>query len=203
MMASANLYRQRQDTVHALSAFAQASTVAGQEDQRDSTDRARPTGGSRKAARLIKMISLLPEASFAPALEDINVYTLDAKILGVTESDAAAAAAAFVSEISAESHYRIHLGNLPAISGFVGESLTGGKFLFPSVNVVQDRHTYDTFFNGGITPVASFRFELDRVQRWPAIHRAARHDFARLHEPESCSGSFSISRPVRFLIGCR
>ena len=33
MMASANLYRQRQDTVHALSAFAQASSVAGQEDR--------------------------------------------------------------------------------------------------------------------------------------------------------------------------
>jgi predicted Zn-dependent protease len=33
MMASANLYRQRQDTVHALSAFAQASTVAGEDDR--------------------------------------------------------------------------------------------------------------------------------------------------------------------------
>ena len=32
MMASANVYRQRQDPLHALSAFAQASTVAGQED---------------------------------------------------------------------------------------------------------------------------------------------------------------------------
>ncbi len=53
----------------------------------------------------------------------------------------------------AESHYRIHLGNFPVISGFVGESLTYGRFLFPSVNVVQDRNTYDTFFNGGITPI--------------------------------------------------
>jgi hypothetical protein len=35
----------------------------------------------------------------------------------------------------------------------VGESLTTGQFLFPSVSVVQNRHTYDTFFNGGITPV--------------------------------------------------
>jgi hypothetical protein len=35
----------------------------------------------------------------------------------------------------------------------VGESLTAGRFLFPSVNVIQDRNTYDTYFNGGITPV--------------------------------------------------
>ncbi len=33
MIAAANLYRQRQDTVHALSSFAQANTVAGQENQ--------------------------------------------------------------------------------------------------------------------------------------------------------------------------
>src|ERR1019366_2983240 len=32
MMAAANLSRQRQDPLHALSAFAQASTVAGEQD---------------------------------------------------------------------------------------------------------------------------------------------------------------------------
>jgi hypothetical protein len=56
----------------------------------------------------------------------------------------------------ADSHYRIHIGNLPVISGVVGESLTTGSLLFPSVNVVQDRHTYDTFLNGGITPILHF-----------------------------------------------
>ena len=39
------------------------------------------------------------------------------------------------------------------ISGFVGESFTTGRFLFPSENVIQDRNTYDTYFNGGITPI--------------------------------------------------
>jgi hypothetical protein len=39
------------------------------------------------------------------------------------------------------------------ISGFVGESLTRGRLLFPSVSLVQPRNTYDTFFNGGMTPV--------------------------------------------------
>ena len=31
-----------------------------------------------------------------------------------------------------------------------------GRLLFPSVNVIQDRNTYDTFFNGGITPIWRF-----------------------------------------------
>ena len=58
--------------------------------------------------------------------------------------------------ILADTHYRVHLGNLPVISGFVGESLTTGRFLFPSVGVVQDRNTYDTILNGGITPILHF-----------------------------------------------
>ncbi len=97
-------------------------------------------------------MSFSPEASFAPALEDINVYTLDAKILNVT-NPALLPPPRHSFQSLAESHYRIHLGDLPVISGMAGESLTTGQFLFPSVSVVQDRHTYDTFFNGGITPV--------------------------------------------------
>jgi hypothetical protein len=97
-------------------------------------------------------VSFLPEASFAPALEDINVYTLDARILHVT-NPALLPPPRHSYQSLADSHYRLHLGGLPVISGFVGESLTAGRFLFPSENVVEDRNTYDTYFNGGITPV--------------------------------------------------
>jgi hypothetical protein len=45
---------------------------------------------------------------------------------------------------------------LPAITGFVGQSMTAGRLLYPSVGVVQDRNTYDTIFNGGMTPVLRF-----------------------------------------------
>ena len=152
MMASANLYRQRQDTVHALSAFAQASTVAGQEDQ-GTAETAQYQMAEAEGRQINQKVSFFPEASFAPALEDINVYTLDARILGVTNNPSLLPPPRHSFQNLAESHYRVHLGNLPAISGFVGESMTSGKFLFPSVNVVQSRNTYDTFFNGGITPV--------------------------------------------------
>ena len=152
MMASANLYRQRQDTVHALSAFAQASTVAGQEDQ-GTAQTAQYQMAEAEGRQINQKLSLFPEAAFGPALEDINVYTLDARILGVTENPTLLPPPRHSFQDLAESHYRLHLGHLPVISGFVGESLTSGKFLFPSVNLVQSRHTYDTLFNGGITPV--------------------------------------------------
>ncbi|MGA8429647.1 MAG: tetratricopeptide repeat protein [Candidatus Sulfotelmatobacter sp.] len=154
MMAEANLYRQRQDTAHALSDFASASTVAGQEEQ-PTVQTAQFELASEEGRQITQNVSLSPEASFAPALEDINVYTLDAKILHVTDPSLLPPPRHSYQSL-AESHYRIHLGNLPVISGFVGESLTAGRFLFPSVNVVQDRNTYDTFLNGGITPILHF-----------------------------------------------
>jgi tetratricopeptide (TPR) repeat protein len=151
MMASANLYRQRQDTVHALSSFAQANTVAG-EDNQGTAQIAQDDLALEEGRQINQTVSFLPEASFAPALEDINVYTLDARILHVT-NPALLPPPRHSYQSLADSHYRLHLGGLPVISGFVGESLTAGRFLFPSENVVEDRNTYDTYFNGGITPV--------------------------------------------------
>jgi tetratricopeptide (TPR) repeat protein len=151
MLAEANLYRQRQDTVHALSSFAQANTVAGQENLAE-TQTAQNELALEEGHQINQTVSILPDASFAPALEDINVYTLDARILKVS-NPALLPPPRHSYEDLADTHYRIHIGGLPVISGFVGESFTTGRFLFPSVNVIQDRNTYDTYFNGGITPV--------------------------------------------------
>jgi tetratricopeptide (TPR) repeat protein len=151
MMASANLFRQRQDTVHALSTFAQASTVAGPGNQ-DLTQNAQEEVLSQEGRQINQTVSISPQIAFAPSLEDINVYTLDAKILGVTNPALLPTPRRSFQSL-AESNYRIHIGNLPIISGVVGESMTSGRLLFPSVNVIQDRNTYDTFFNGGIAPV--------------------------------------------------
>ena len=34
--------------------------------------------------------------------------------------------------------------------------MTAGKFLYPSIGFVEDRNTYDTIFNGGVTPILHF-----------------------------------------------
>jgi Tfp pilus assembly protein PilF len=152
MMASANLYRQRQDPLHALSAFAQASTVAGEQDHGIAESSQYVAADQEGRQILNDKLSIVPEGSFAPVLEDINVYALDAKILGVT-NPALLPPPRHSYQSLAETHYRVLLGNLPAITGFVGEGMTAGQLLFPSVGLVQDRNTYDTILNGGISPV--------------------------------------------------
>lgn len=151
MMASANLYRQRQDPLQSLAAYAQASTVASADD-RGIAETSQYTEGEQAGRPVNDSVSFVPEANFAPALEDVNVYTLDAKILHVTTPTLLPTPRHSFQSL-AESHYRVKLWNLPVISGFVGESMTAGRLLFPSVGVVQDRNTYDTMVNGGINPI--------------------------------------------------
>ncbi len=151
MMAEANLYRQRQDPVHSLAAFAQASTAAGQEDQ-GIAETSQYTEADQAGKQVNDRLSIVPDALFTPALEDINVYALDAKILHVT-NPAQLPPPRHSYESLVESHYRVQLGNLPVISGFVGQSMTAGRLLYPSVGVIQNRNTYDTIVNGGINPV--------------------------------------------------
>jgi tetratricopeptide (TPR) repeat protein len=172
MMAAASVYRQRQDSVHALSDFAQASSVAGQQNQ-NLAETAEYESADEVGRQITDKLSLLPEASFAPALEDLNVYALDAKILNVTNPSLLPPPRHSYQSL-AESHYQLRIGNLPLISGFFGESLTAGRFLFPSVNVVQDRNTYDTYFNGGVTPV--FRFGSNSITFNGGLQYTVRRD---------------------------
>jgi tetratricopeptide (TPR) repeat protein len=151
MMASANLSRQRQDPLRSLAAYAQASTVAGAED-RGIAETSQYTEGEQAGRPVTENLSIVPEANFAPALEDINVYTLDAKILRVSNPALLPPPRRSYQSL-AMSRFRAKLWNLPVLSGFVGESFTTGRLLFPSVGVVQPRNTYDTIVNGAINPI--------------------------------------------------
>lgn len=151
MMAAANLSRQRQDPLHALSTFAQASTVAGDQDH-GVAETLQYSTADEEGRQINDKVSIVPEATFAPELEDINVYTLDARILRIT-NPALLPPPRHSFQSMAESHYRVRLGNFPAITGFVGQSVTVGRLLYPSVGVIQDRNTYDTILNGGISPI--------------------------------------------------
>jgi tetratricopeptide (TPR) repeat protein len=151
LMTRANIYRQRQDTVHALSAFARASTLSGT-DNEESAQIAQYELAGVEGRQLTQNFSVFPTASFAPVLEDINIYTLDAHLLNVTDPTLLPTPRHNYQSIG-EAHYRAHLNGFPTIDGFVGERMTSGRFSFPSTDTIQDRHTYDTMFNGGISPV--------------------------------------------------
>jgi len=150
-MAEANLFRSRQDTVRALYGFARATQLQGLDDD-EQTVRTEYALAGEEGRQINQTFSLYSAADVAPVLEDLNIYALDAQLLNARTPGQLPPPRHSVQVLGAE-HYRVHLGGLPAISGFVGESMTKGQVSLPSINVIQDRNTYDTMFNGGIAPV--------------------------------------------------
>jgi tetratricopeptide (TPR) repeat protein len=149
MMTTANLYRESRNTARALSTFAQAGSLAGQSDTAVQTAQYELAG--QEGREITPKVSLFSNALFTPALEDITVYMMDAKLLGATAPQLLPTPRHSFQSIG-EEHYRLHLHGLPTIEGFVGEDVARGRLSFPSISVIQDRNTYDTMFNGGVAP---------------------------------------------------
>ncbi len=172
LMAEGTLYRQRQDTVHALSTFAQASNVGGADD-RHTVENAQYEVAGEEGRPINKNVSLFSDASFSPVFEDINVYVLDARLLKITNPALLPPPRSSFQSLGAE-YYRVHLKGVPTLSGFVGESMTRGSLYFPSASVVQNRNTFDTMFNVGVTPV--LRFGRNSITFNPGVQFTIRRD---------------------------
>jgi tetratricopeptide (TPR) repeat protein len=148
LIAMGNVYRQQQETVQALSAFARANRLV---EGNESTERTELALAEQEGRQITNNLSVQSQFSLNPIFEDINIYTLDAKLLGVTPNLLPTPRSSI--ETRADARYRIHFAGWPSISGLVGERNSRGTISFPSRLLIQDRNTYDTIFNGGINPV--------------------------------------------------
>jgi len=153
LMATANMYRQRQETLHALSSFAQASNLATGDTNQEGLTRTEYELAQQEGRQINQTFSWYSEGSFGSQFEDLNIYALDAQLLRVTDTTLLPTPRHSFQSVGA-AHYKIHLNNgWPAISGLVGESMTAGRISLPSITTIEERHTYDTIFNGGVSPV--------------------------------------------------
>jgi hypothetical protein len=93
-----------------------------------------------------------PEFTVGPIFEDINIYQLDARLLGVPNESLLPPPRSSTETIAA-THYKIHFNRWPVITGMVAERNARGTFAFPSELFVLNENSYDTIFNGGVNPV--------------------------------------------------
>src|SRR5205085_7019461 len=80
-MAMANVYRQRHDTVRALTAFGRANQLSGDDEV---AERSLEEVAGEEGLRLNDRWSVLTTFDVAPIFDDATVYALDAKLFGVT-----------------------------------------------------------------------------------------------------------------------
>ena len=150
LIAMANVYREQQDTVQALSAFARANRMVL---NNESAERAELALAQEEGAQLTPNVSAEPDASFAPIFEDINIYVTDARLRGVENIPAFLPPPRSSYETRIDGRYRVHLSGFPTISGLVEERNARGTISIPSELLIQRHNTYDTIFNGSVNPV--------------------------------------------------
>lgn len=152
LIAMSNLYRQQQDTTRALGAVARANRIVEGDEYSLQVEQ---NLAGEVGKQVNDNVSLIPQASFAPIFEDINIYQLDARIRGIT-NPALLPPPRDSYESIGDSRYRIHFSGFPVISGLVAERNAHGTLSFPNQLLIERRNTFDTIFNGGINPVLHF-----------------------------------------------
>ena len=153
LLAKANLYEQQHQGAKALTAFAQATTVAGEDE---TAERDLLTAGGNEGYRINHIVSVLSNFSVQPVFEDSTVYVLDANLDGpvpITSSQPDLLPPPRSSlQTTWTGAYHLHLGELPTTSGFFQIRNARGTISVPSTSSIVNRDTTDYSFNVGLNP---------------------------------------------------
>jgi tetratricopeptide (TPR) repeat protein len=155
LLAQANVYRQEHQNAQALTAFAQASNAAG-DDQ--TVEQSMLQAGADEGLRITPSISLLADFAVQPIFEDTTVYVLDSKLDATqpvqdTNTSLLPPPRSSVQTQSTEA-YHLHLANFPTIGGFFQVRNAQGEISVPATNSIVNRNTTDYVFNAGVSPTA-------------------------------------------------
>lgn len=155
LLAQANVYRQEHQNAQALTAFAQASDAAG-DDQ--AVEQSMLQTGADEGLRVTPNISFLSDTSLQPIFEDTTVYVLDSKLDAMqpvkeTSPSLLPPPRSSIQTQSIEA-YHLHLANFPTIGGFFQVRNAQGEISVPATNSIVNRNTTDYAFNAGVSPTA-------------------------------------------------
>jgi tetratricopeptide (TPR) repeat protein len=155
LLAEANVYSQEHLNPQALTAFAQATNGAG-DDQ--TAEQGMLATGANEGMRINPHLSVLSDASVEPIFEDSTVYVLDSKTLAtfaVPSSDTAQLPpprSSIQTMWTNAFHLHFPAVNMLAPGGFFQLRNARGSISLPAANSIVDRNTTDSTFNFSLNP---------------------------------------------------
>lgn len=164
-LAWGNIYSQRHDTLHAISAFARASQMAADDP---TAERGLLQVAGQEGTEVRPGLSLQSDFLSTAIFDDATLYQLDNKLFGNTIRPRSSQE----SDLGTSIHY--HINHFSPINAFVGERNYRGTISVPSTLAILHHNSYDTVFNVGTTPVlhlGNARFVLN-----PGVEFAIRRD---------------------------
>jgi len=152
-LAMANVYRQRHDDVHALTAYAAANQLSGENDEgvELSVQQLAASEGVQVYGRFNGAMDVLG----LPVYLDPTIYTLDAELFGASTTGALPPPRnQYQTQVT--TGFKAHVNGVPAITGFFQERNFNGQLSIPSQLAIVNNNTFDTSFNGALNPVLRF-----------------------------------------------
>jgi tetratricopeptide (TPR) repeat protein len=148
-LAMATSYRQRRDNVRAITAFARANQMAGQDDV---AERQLQEIAGEEGLRINKKWSVGTDFSLGGLMEDQTIYNTDRQLLGVTTPSQLPPPRSTL-ESRWTSSYRYHPSRLPTVSGFFQLRNARGERSLPSEARIINSNLYDYSANSALNPV--------------------------------------------------
>jgi tetratricopeptide (TPR) repeat protein len=166
-VAWGNVYNQRHDNIHAVTAFAHANEIASSDD---TAERAMLQVAGEEGTQVLPSTSMQNGVASAPIFVDSTIYELDNKLIGAPTAPPPYASQA----TGAASIFRYNHPGWPPINTLVALQNYNGSFSLPNEPAIIQRNTFDTIFNFGTTPV--FRMGNTHIVLNPGIQFDIRRD---------------------------
>lgn len=154
LLAEASLYQQEHLSTQALTAFAAATSDAGEDP---TAEQGLLQAGGSEGFRVTPALSLLTTLVVQPIFEDSTVYVLDSKLDSPSGPVAPTNLAALPTprssiETNSITAFHLHAGKLPTNSGFFQIRNAQGTISVPATGSVVHRNTTDYTLNFALDP---------------------------------------------------
>jgi tetratricopeptide (TPR) repeat protein len=148
-LAMANVYRQRHDTMRALTSFAKASELSG--DDEVATRQMQDVAGEA-GIQVGKRFGLDSDFLVHGIYDDETIYGLDRQVFAGPAGTAAPPPRSSLETIWTNG-YRARFQGWPLLSGFFQVRNARGDISLPSESLILHRNTYDYSINSALNPV--------------------------------------------------
>ena len=164
MLTDGAIHRMRHDLPSAVNAFARANALAPENDNTE-VQRSLHEAAGELGMPIMGRFNVLSDFSIAPVFDDATIYTLDAKMAGLSGNSNQLPTSRRLVETQFTEGYRYRPnGGFPLVSGFFQLDHYAGNYSLPFASRVVATDTNNYNLNGGLNPVlrlGSAKFEFN------------------------------------------
>ena len=167
-MAQANIYRQEHQQFQAMTAFARANQLGGQDD---TAELAMQQAAEEQGMQLSRTTSLHSDVLTHGIFDDATINSLDLQIFRNPQTGAIPPPISSLETLWTNG-IRTDLGKYPSLSAFFQVRNDRGQVSLPDEELILNNDTWDYTMNAALNPVLKLGSATLHLQLGPAVHHS-------------------------------